>query len=75
MQTLIPGCAWARGREGRQRRSRLMGFSHRVYKSYEPRAKLIKRVVDPRLKIALEEFELVETEEFEPVETNGESRT
>jgi citrate synthase len=44
-------------------RGRLMGFGHRVYKSYDPRAKLIKRVadqvfeqtgVDPKLEIALE---------------------
>ncbi|HEX5386336.1 MAG TPA: citrate synthase [Gemmatimonadales bacterium] len=42
---------------------RLMGFGHRVYKSYDPRAKLIKRVayevfaqtgLNPRLEIALE---------------------
>ncbi len=42
---------------------RLMGFGHRVYKSYDPRAKLIKRVADdvfretglnPKLDIALE---------------------
>src|ERR1044071_8680007 len=42
---------------------RLMGFGHRVYKSYDPRAKLIKKVaydvfeqtgVDPKLEIALE---------------------
>ena len=40
-----------------------MGFGHRVYKSYDPRATLIKRVadsvfaetgVDPKLEIALE---------------------
>jgi citrate synthase len=40
-----------------------MGFGHRVYKSYDPRAKLIKEVadsvfaetgVDPKLEIALE---------------------
>ena len=40
-----------------------MGFGHRVYKNYDPRAKLIKRVaddvfaqtgVDPKLEIALE---------------------
>jgi citrate synthase len=44
-------------------RGRLMGFGHRVYKSYDPRAKLIKRVADevfeqtglnPKLEIALE---------------------
>jgi citrate synthase len=43
--------------------SRLMGFGHRVYKSYDPRAKLIKRVAEdvfeqtglnPKLEIALE---------------------
>jgi citrate synthase len=42
---------------------RLMGFGHRVYKSYDPRAKLIKRVADdvfaqtglnPKLQIAVE---------------------
>lgn len=42
---------------------RLMGFGHRVYKSYDPRAKLIKRIADevfeqtglnPKLDIALE---------------------
>jgi citrate synthase len=44
-------------------RGRLMGFGHRVYKSYDPRAKLIKRVADevfretglnPKLEIAME---------------------
>ena len=44
-------------------KGRLMGFGHRVYKSYDPRAKLIKRVADdvfeqtglnPKLEIALE---------------------
>jgi citrate synthase len=44
-------------------KGRLMGFGHRVYKSYDPRAKLIKRVADdvfeqtglnPMLEIALE---------------------
>jgi citrate synthase len=42
---------------------RLMGFGHRIYKSYDPRAKIIKRTADevfeatgknPLLKIALE---------------------
>jgi citrate synthase len=42
---------------------RLMGFGHRIYKSYDPRAKLIKRVADdvfaatglnPKLEVALE---------------------
>jgi citrate synthase len=46
---------------------RLMGFGHRVYKSYDPRAKLIKRVADdvfaetglnPKLEIALERIAL-----------------
>ena len=39
-----------------------MGFGHRVYKSYDPRAKLIKQVADsvfadrinPKLEVALE---------------------
>ncbi len=44
-------------------KGRLMGFGHRVYKSYDPRAKLIKTVADdvfaqtglnPKLEIALE---------------------
>jgi citrate synthase len=44
-------------------KGRLMGFGHRVYKSYDPRAKLIKQVADdvfeqtglnPKLQIALE---------------------
>ncbi len=43
--------------------SRLMGFGHRVYKSYDPRAKVIKKMADqvfdvtgknPKLEIALE---------------------
>jgi citrate synthase len=47
----------------KQGQGRLMGFGHRVYKSYDPRAKLIKRVADdvfkqtglnPKLEIALE---------------------
>jgi citrate synthase len=42
---------------------RLMGFGHRIYKSYDPRAKLIKQIADevfeqtglnPKLEIALE---------------------
>ena len=55
----IPGfIEKVKGGEGR-----LMGFGHRVYKSYDPRAKLIKRVADevfsqtglnPKLEIALE---------------------
>jgi citrate synthase len=50
--------------EGVKKHERLlMGFGHRVYKNYDPRAKLIKRVaddvfaqtgVDPKLEIALE---------------------
>ncbi|MFI5310717.1 MAG: citrate synthase [Gemmatimonadales bacterium] len=31
---------------------RLMGFGHRVYKSYDPRAKIVKRLCDDVLKIA-----------------------
>ncbi|MBW7932478.1 MAG: citrate synthase [Gemmatimonadaceae bacterium] len=32
--------------------SRLMGFGHRVYKSYDPRAKIVKQLCDQVLKIA-----------------------
>jgi citrate synthase len=44
-------------------KGRLMGFGHRVYKSYDPRAKLVKQIADsvfaetglnPKLEIALE---------------------
>ena len=47
----------------KNREERLMGFGHRVYKSYDPRAKIIKRTADevfevtgknPLLDIALE---------------------
>ncbi|MGD9524016.1 MAG: citrate synthase [Gemmatimonadales bacterium] len=47
----------------KQGEGRLMGFGHRVYKSYDPRAKLIKRTADevfaetglnPKLEVALE---------------------
>jgi citrate synthase len=47
----------------KQGKGRLMGFGHRVYKSYDPRAKLIKKVaydvfeqtgLNPKLEIALE---------------------
>ena len=31
--------------------SRLMGFGHRVYKSYDPRAKIVKRLADDVFKI------------------------
>ena len=50
-------------REVKAGNGRLMGFGHRVYKSYDPRATLIKRVADqvfeqtglnPKLEIALE---------------------
>jgi citrate synthase len=47
----------------KQRKERLMGFGHRVYKNYDPRAKIIKKHVDevfevtgrnPKLDIAIE---------------------
>ena len=56
-------CRSSSSGEGRRGRSRLMGFGHRVYKSYDPRAKIIKRIADqvfevtgknPLLDIALE---------------------
>ena len=49
--------------EVKEGKKRLMGFGHRVYKSYDPRAKLIKKVayevfdqtgLNPKLEIALE---------------------
>jgi citrate synthase len=52
---------------------RLMGFGHRVYKAYDPRAKLIKRVADdvfrqtglnPKLEIALELERIALSDEY-----------
>jgi citrate synthase len=52
---------------------RLMGFGHRVYKSYDPRAKLIKSVADdvfeqtglnPKLEIALELEKIALADEY-----------
>ena len=52
---------------------RLMGFGHRVYKSYDPRAKLIKQVADdvfaqtglnPKLEIALELEQIALKDEY-----------
>jgi citrate synthase len=52
---------------------RLMGFGHRVYKSYDPRAKLIKRVandvfaetgMNPKLEIALELEKIALSDEY-----------
>jgi citrate synthase len=54
-------------------KGRLMGFGHRVYKSYDPRAKLIKRVADdvfeqtglnPKLEIALELEQIALEDEY-----------
>ena len=52
---------------------RLMGFGHRVYKSYDPRAKLVKKVSDqvfeqtglnPKLEIALELERIALSDEY-----------
>ena len=52
---------------------RLMGFGHRVYKSYDPRAKLIKQVADevfeetglnPKLEIAVELERIALSDEY-----------
>ncbi|HEV8197055.1 MAG TPA: citrate synthase [Gemmatimonadales bacterium] len=52
---------------------RLMGFGHRVYKSYDPRAKLVKKVADqvfeqtglnPKLEIALELERIALSDEY-----------
>jgi citrate synthase len=57
----------------KQGEGRLMGFGHRVYKSYDPRAKLIKRVADdvfkqtglnPKLDIALELERIALSDEY-----------
>ena len=57
----------------KNREKLLMGFGHRVYKNYDPRAKLIKRVadevfaetgVDPKLEIALELERIALEDEF-----------
>ncbi|HEV8356130.1 MAG TPA: citrate synthase [Gemmatimonadales bacterium] len=57
----------------KQGEGRLMGFGHRVYKSYDPRAKLIKRVADdvfrqtglnPKLEIALELERIALSDEY-----------
>ncbi|MEM7417968.1 MAG: citrate synthase [Gemmatimonadota bacterium] len=57
----------------RRREERLMGFGHRVYKAYDPRAAIIKRTADevfevtgrnPLLDIALELEKIALNEEF-----------
>jgi citrate synthase len=57
----------------KQGHGRLMGFGHRVYKSYDPRAKLIKRVADDvfaqtglnrKLEIALELERIALSDEY-----------
>ena len=57
----------------KNREERLMGFGHRVYKSYDPRAKIIKRTADevfevtgknPLLDIALELERIALEDEF-----------
>jgi citrate synthase len=57
----------------KQGEGRLMGFGHRVYKSYDPRAKLIKRVADevfeqtglnPKLEIAVELERIALSDEY-----------
>jgi citrate synthase len=57
----------------KNREERLMGFGHRVYKSYDPRAKIIKRTADevfevtgrnPLLDIALELEKIALNEDF-----------
>jgi len=54
-------------------KGRLMGFGHRVYKNYDPRAKIIKRMADevfavtgtsPLLKIALELEKVALSDEY-----------
>ncbi|HCO14267.1 MAG TPA: citrate (Si)-synthase, partial [Gemmatimonadetes bacterium] len=57
----------------KRREERLMGFGHRVYKAYDPRASIIKRTADevfevtgrnPLLDIALELERIALNEDF-----------
>jgi citrate synthase len=57
----------------KERRELLMGFGHRVYKNYDPRAKIIKKAsddvfqvtgVNPKLEIALELEKIALEDEF-----------
>ena len=62
-----------RAGQGRPRQQRLQGFGHRVYKSYDPRAKIIKQTADdvfavtgknPLLDIALKLEEIALSDEY-----------
>jgi citrate synthase len=66
--------AFVRRVKDREAGARLMGFGHRVYKNYDPRAKIVKRTVqevlartgtsDPLLDLALELEEVALTDDF-----------
>jgi citrate synthase len=60
-------------RQVKEGRAKLMGFGHRVYKNYDPRAKIIKRMADevfevtrpsPLLGIALELERIAREDEY-----------
>jgi citrate synthase len=57
----------------KDRKKMLMGFGHRVYKSYDPRAKIVKRISDevfeivgkePLVEIAMELERIALTDDF-----------
>jgi citrate synthase len=66
--------AFVRRVKDREAGARLMGFGHRVYKNYDPRAKIVKRTVqevlartgtsDPLLDLAMELEEVALTDDF-----------
>jgi citrate synthase len=68
------GTRFVEAAKGRDRSKRLMGFGHRVYKNYDPRAKILKeaskqlfasmRVRDPVLDIALKLEEIAAHDEY-----------
>ena len=57
----------------KSRKQKLMGFGHRVYKNYDPRARIVKKVADevfeilgkePLIEIAVELEKIALTDEF-----------
>jgi citrate synthase len=70
----IPGFI-AQVKEGKRK---LMGFGHRVYKNYDPRARIIKRVADevfavtgrnPKIDIALDLERIALSDEYFTLKT------
>eukprot|EP00834_Sanchytrium_tribonematis_P005454 NODE_330_length_9451_cov_0.342173.p2 type:complete len:372 gc:universal NODE_330_length_9451_cov_0.342173:4400-5515(+) len=58
--------------EVKQKKRRLMGFGHRVYKSYDPRAKILKKIADQVFQV-MGKSELIEVAiELETIALNDE---